>query len=140
MKVQDGRPRRCGLTGEPPLYYLRSCEPAWQGQGVHVDRDRSVGLRLLQRDAHQSVRAKIKPLLRGTPSGLAGHYRILVNPEGSAYAYSYARFISDLYLATGVSSPADAKSGWPRSSGHPGGSRRVLGSAIPDRRRRRRGS
>jgi serine/threonine protein kinase/Tol biopolymer transport system component len=39
---------------------------------------------------------------RGTPSGLAGQYRILVNPEGSAYAYSYTRQISDLYLATGV--------------------------------------
>ena len=24
LKGQDGRPRRCGLTGEPPLYYLCS--------------------------------------------------------------------------------------------------------------------
>jgi len=39
---------------------------------------------------------------RGRPSGLKGQYRVLVSPDGASYAYSYVRWMSDLYLVTGV--------------------------------------
>lgn len=39
---------------------------------------------------------------RGRPSGLAGQYRVLVSPDGASYAYSYFRWMNDLYLVTGV--------------------------------------
>jgi hypothetical protein len=38
----------------------------------------------------------------GRPSGLLGDYRVLVTPDGEAFAYSYFRSMSDLYLVTGL--------------------------------------
>jgi hypothetical protein len=38
--------------------------PTQQRQRVHVDRDRPVGVGLLQRDAHQPIGAQLHPLLR----------------------------------------------------------------------------
>ena len=38
---------------------------------------------------------------RTKPSGLEGDYTVLVTPDGASYAYSYLRFMSDLYLVTG---------------------------------------
>jgi tRNA A-37 threonylcarbamoyl transferase component Bud32 len=41
-------------------------------------------------------------LRRSRPSGLLGDYRVLVTPDGAAYAYSYFRSMTDLYLVTGL--------------------------------------
>jgi len=41
-------------------------------------------------------------LRRSRPSGLLGDYRVLVTPDGEAFAYSYFRSMSDLYLVTGL--------------------------------------
>jgi hypothetical protein len=39
-------------------------------------------------------------LSRSAPGDLSGQYRILVTPDGEAYAYGYHRRLSDLYLTS----------------------------------------
>jgi hypothetical protein len=52
------------VDGVEPWWRHAGCEPAQQGQRIHVDRDRPVGVGLLQGDAHEAVGALLHSLLR----------------------------------------------------------------------------
>jgi len=46
-----------------PWWRHAGCESAEEREGIHVNRDRPIGVGLLQRDAHQTVGTLFHPLL-----------------------------------------------------------------------------
>ena len=69
MGLQRRAPPRSGLYGSgaearwSPEGRLRAGEPAEQGEGVHVDRNRPIGVSLLEGDSYQAVGALLHSLL-----------------------------------------------------------------------------
>ena len=104
-----------GPDGLPALYPLAGGEPVaipglgendvpmcWtpDGRELWVARYEDTPPRIERVDV-ASGRARPWPRLgRSAPGDLSGQYRILVTPDGEAYAYGYHRRLSDLYLTS----------------------------------------
>ncbi|MGB8591747.1 MAG: hypothetical protein WCD40_10230, partial [Candidatus Acidiferrales bacterium] len=53
-------------------------------------------------DVTTGKRQQVAKLGPGDPAGLVGIEPVRVTPDGRAYAYSYNRSLSDLYVVDGV--------------------------------------
>ena len=106
-----------GADGVPVLYPLAGGDPvavpglgesdvpiAWtpDGRELLVARYDDTPPRVERMDIATGRSRPWSGLGRATPSGLIGDYRLLVTPDGEAYAYSYVRAMSDLYLSSRV--------------------------------------
>lgn len=86
---------------EPLQNVGASDEPiAWSADGrtVYVRR----GLEVSRVDVSSGARATWKTLGLSDRAGFSGLYGIAITPNAKAYAYSYGRLLTDLYVVTGL--------------------------------------
>jgi Tol biopolymer transport system component len=87
-----------GLTrGDQPIQWSAD------GRSIYVRRnvEGTATVRVFRLDLSTGAVAPWKDFVPD-PSGTAGVLPIVLTPDGSSYAYSYARYSSDLYLVTGL--------------------------------------
>jgi hypothetical protein len=96
--VAGGAPRPVpGLSaGETPI--------GWTADGtrLYVYRDGGFPEKVYRVDVKTGARELWRTLSPGDPAGLMTMSYLVPTPDGSAYAYTYHRTLSDLYLVTGV--------------------------------------
>jgi Tol biopolymer transport system component len=96
--VEGGQPERAAgvQAGEGPICWSRD------GRSLYV-RDRALlPVRLFRVDLATGRRELWKEFLPSDTSGFSGVYGVRAAPEAGAYAYTYGRLLSDLYLASGI--------------------------------------
>ncbi|HYV40171.1 MAG TPA: protein kinase [Thermoanaerobaculia bacterium] len=95
--IEGGQPERVPGTrsGEGPVRWSRD------GRFLYV-RDRGTSARIFRVDVATGKRELWKELVPFDTSGLIGIFRVRVAPEAGAYAYTYGRALSNLYLASGA--------------------------------------
>jgi hypothetical protein len=72
------------------------------GRGLYLYRLDDRPPRIYRVDAATGARAVWRELVVTDPAGLIGFPTAQITPDGSAYAFSYARSVNDLYLAEGI--------------------------------------
>jgi Tol biopolymer transport system component len=96
--VAGGRPERApGVQpGEGPICWSRD------GRSLYVQDRTSVPVRLFRVDLATGRREIWKEVSPSDTSGLVGVFGLRAAPEIGAYAYTYGRILSDLYVASGI--------------------------------------
>ena len=72
------------------------------GRSIYVRNRTGVPVRIFRVDLATGRRELWKEFSPSDPSGLVGSFGVRAVPEIGAYAYTYSRVQSDLYLATGI--------------------------------------
>ncbi len=73
---------------------------------VFVGRGRQIPAQIYSVNIQTGKRTLWKEILPLDPTGIAGQINMVITPDGQTYAYTYRRVLSDLYLASGLISPA----------------------------------
>ncbi|MGB9403805.1 MAG: protein kinase [Candidatus Acidiferrales bacterium] len=72
------------------------------GRSAYVYQDKKDDAEVFRVDVTTGKRQQVAKLGPGDPAGLVGIEPVRVTPDGRAYAYSYNRSLSDLYVVDGV--------------------------------------
>jgi len=106
-----------GLAGETWLYPIEGGQPAhgpgidsgeapvrWSrdGRSLYIRSGQTAPLRLVRLDLATGRRELWKEISPADTSGLVGIFGLRAAPEAGAYAYTYGRSLSDLYLVGGI--------------------------------------
>ncbi len=96
--IDGGAPARVPgmLPGEEPIRLSR------EGRSLFVARPREVPLRVFRIDLASGARSHWKDLEPADKAGLSYVRHVRLSAEGSAYAYQYRRWLSDLYVVEGL--------------------------------------
>jgi Tol biopolymer transport system component len=96
--LEGGQPERVpGLeVGEGPICWGRD------GRSLYISSGRAVPMRLFRLDLATGRRDPWKEISPADTGGLVGVFGLRAAPEADAYAYSYGRILSDLYLVGGI--------------------------------------
>ena len=84
------------LRGEAPVRFSRD------GRWLFVARPREVPLRVFRIDLASGARAHWKDLEPADRAGLSYVRHVVLSGDGSAYAYQFRRWLSDLYVIEGL--------------------------------------
>jgi eukaryotic-like serine/threonine-protein kinase len=93
--------------GEPQAVKGLMPEDIWlgwtsDGHSVFVDQDKKSSALLFQLDPVSGIRRLIGKATPQDPSGLATVSPVRITPDGKAYAFTYNRSLSDLFIAEGL--------------------------------------
>jgi Tol biopolymer transport system component len=96
--IEGGEPRPIPgiLPGEWPALFARD------GRSVLVERVQQVPLRVFRVDLTSGARSHWKDFEPADKAGLSYVRFVLLSADGSAYAYQYRRWLSDLYAVDGL--------------------------------------
>jgi serine/threonine protein kinase/Tol biopolymer transport system component len=106
--LQDGRTKIYpveGGAGETPLGVEAGESPVcWSpdGRSLYVRTPNPPPIRIFRVNLATGARELWKEIGPSDPSGLVGIFELLAAPEAGAYAYTYGRSLSELYLAEGI--------------------------------------
>jgi eukaryotic-like serine/threonine-protein kinase len=92
----EERPVRGTAPGVLPIRFTKD------GRQLYVARVDQVPAKILKVDPTTGVSTLWKTLMPADPAGVQGFPAIALSEDGNAMAYSYARFLSDLYVITGA--------------------------------------
>lgn len=73
------------------------------GRSLYVYRPRERPLKLFKLSLATGQREPAKEILPADLAGILGPVNVLITPDGRGYIYAFARYLSDLYLVTGLS-------------------------------------
>jgi len=82
--------------GELPIQWSRD------GASLYVYDPERIPARVYQVSVAGSSRRLFREIPIADPTGLDGRVTVVMTPDGAAYAYSFLRSLSDLYLVTGL--------------------------------------
>jgi Tol biopolymer transport system component len=68
------------------------------GGGLYVFRRDEIPCRLYRLDLARNRREVLRQLMPADPAGVVATHEVEITPDGRAYAYSYIRMLSELYL------------------------------------------
>jgi Tol biopolymer transport system component len=93
--------------GKPQPISGITSEDTWtnwsqDGRSAYVYQDRKTYADLYRLDLSTGKRQLVKRLAPADPAGLSAIAPVRITPDGKAYAYSYDRALSELYLVEGV--------------------------------------
>ena len=71
-------------------------------RSLYVYRPDEIPARVYQVSVSGPSRRLFRELAVADPTGLEGRMTVVMTPDGSAYAYSFLRWLSELYLITGL--------------------------------------
>jgi Tol biopolymer transport system component len=96
--VEGGQPERVPGTqaGEGPIRWSRD------GRSLYIRDAARLSVRISRVDVATGRRELWKELSPSDTSGLVGVFGVRASPEVGAYAYTYGRTLSDLYLVGGI--------------------------------------
>jgi eukaryotic-like serine/threonine-protein kinase len=88
------------IPGLPP----DSIPVGWSadGRSLYVCESRRVPAAITRVDPFTGKASPWRQLVPADPAGVHGFPSVQVTPDGGAYAYTYARFLSELYLVEGL--------------------------------------
>jgi hypothetical protein len=93
------------LQNEVPALTAQDALVQWSsdGNGVFVvDINSQNPLQIYRVNLADGKRVFWKEITPSDPAGIAGRGFIVMTPDGNAYAYTYRRVLSDLYLVPGL--------------------------------------
>jgi hypothetical protein len=117
MSPDGGFTAAIGPDGKPWLYPLKEGDPvpipgadvgesavAWSANGkfLYLFRRNTSPPVIDRLELGTRRRTLWKELAPADPAGLLGFWAVQLAPDGEAYAYSFWRLLSDLYLAEGL--------------------------------------
>ena len=94
-----------GGAGEAPLGVEAGEWPVcWRldGRSLYVRTPNPPPIRIFRVDLATGARELWKEIGPSDPSGLIGIFELHVAPEAGAYAFTYGRILSELFLAEGI--------------------------------------
>jgi Tol biopolymer transport system component len=96
--TDGGEPREVSgaLPGEEPSGWTQD------GGSLYVSQTGMLPAQIFQLDLRTGDRSLLYELMPRDPAGIAGVYSFIITPDGKGYAYSYARYLDSLYLASGL--------------------------------------
>ena len=92
----DGRPIPDVPAGTVPISWTAD------GRELYVFRIDEFPARIFRVDPGSGAKHLWQTIALSDPAGVHGFPSIRVTPDGKAYAYSYKRFLSELYEASGL--------------------------------------
>jgi eukaryotic-like serine/threonine-protein kinase len=72
------------------------------GRSLYVYRPDEIPARVYQVSVAGPARRLFREIAVADPTGLEGRMTVVMTPDGTVYAYSFLRFLSELYLVTGL--------------------------------------
>jgi Tol biopolymer transport system component len=96
--VEGGPPRDVSgaLPGDEPSGWTED------GSALFVSQFERLPAQIFRLDLQGGSRSLWRELMPGDPAGIAGVYSLALTPDGQSYAYTYVRYLSSLYLVTGM--------------------------------------